>query len=55
MISAQELKKFKEIYRNRFGKDISDQEALESATSLLNLMKLIYKPIPKHDKIEIYE
>jgi hypothetical protein len=49
MISEKELKKFKEIYKNRFGKDISDQEALKSATNLLNLMKLIYKPIPKHD------
>jgi len=49
MISVKELEKFKEIYRNRFDKDISDQEALEKATKLLNFVKLIYKPIPKQD------
>lgn len=46
-ISKEALEKFKEIYRKEYGKDISDEEALKQATSLLRLMKIIYRPIPK--------
>ena len=49
MITDQELKEFKGLYKKEFGKDISDEEALESATSLINLMRVIYKPIKKSD------
>lgn len=54
MISKDHLEKFKEIYRKKTGKDISDQDALESATKLLNLIKLIYKPMTKdeHEMVE---
>jgi len=50
MISKEQLEKFKKIYKKEFNKDISDQDALESATSLLNMIKAIYKPIPKDFK-----
>lgn len=46
-ISKEALAKFKEIYRKEYGEDISDEEALKQATSLLRLMKIIYRPIPK--------
>jgi hypothetical protein len=49
MISKEALEKYKAIYRRQFKKDISDQEALEQATKLLNLMRLIYKPMTKAD------
>ena len=49
MISREYLKKYKQIYRKKFHKDISDQEALEQATKLLCLVKAIYKPITKED------
>ena len=49
MISKEDLEKFKEIYRKQFGKDISDQKALESAIKLLTLMKIIYKPMTQED------
>lgn len=40
MISKEQLEKYK---------DISDQEALEQATKLLNLIKIIYKPMIKEE------
>ncbi len=49
MISKEQLEKFKDIYRKRFGKDISDQEALEKGAKLIRLMKIIYKPMTKKD------
>ena len=45
MLSRDRLKKFKKIYKNRFGKELSDQTALESATKLLRLVELVYKPM----------
>ena len=45
MLSKDHLKKFKKIYKNRFGKELSDQVALDEATKLLRLMELIYKPM----------
>lgn len=49
MISKKSLDEFKAIYKSQFGEDISDQEALTQATKLLNLMKVIYRPLPKKD------
>lgn len=49
MISKESLEKFKELYKKHFGKEISDQEALESATKLLTLVKAIYKPMTQED------
>jgi hypothetical protein len=49
MISEERLKEFKRIYKKKFGKEISNQEALEKATKLLRMVELIYKPITKSD------
>jgi len=52
--SKEAIEEFKEIYKKEFGEELSDQDATERATKLLNLMEAIYKPIPqkKHDKIQ---
>jgi hypothetical protein len=47
MISKEYLQKFKELYKKRFNKDLTDQEALEGATKLLRLIEIIYKPMTK--------
>ena len=54
MFSKEELKEFKKIYKERFGKNLSDQVALEKATKLLNLMRIIYQPMTKeeYDKVQ---
>jgi hypothetical protein len=53
MISKEELEKFKAIYRKKFGKDISDEEALRQAVSLITLVKAVYKPIERGGPEEI--
>ena len=47
MISKEAVGKYKRLYKEKFGKDLSDQEALEQATKLINLFRVIYRPIPK--------
>ena len=49
MITEKALKEFKLIYKKEFNVDLSDQDALEKATQLLNLMKAVYDHIPKDD------
>jgi hypothetical protein len=49
MISKEALEEFKRIYKKKFGEDISDQDALEEATNLLNLYKAVYLPMTKTD------
>lgn len=53
MITDKMLKEYKAIYRKKFGKDISDQEALEQATKLITLVKAVYKPITKKEFKEV--
>lgn len=47
MITEKALKEFKEIYKKEFNVALSDQDALEKATRLLNLIKAVYKPRTK--------
>lgn len=49
MISKERLAKFKKIWKKEFREEISDQDALESATSLLSLMNAIYKPMTERE------
>ena len=53
MLSKEAIEEFKQIYKKVEGKDLSDAEALGMATSLINLMKAVYKPIPKEHEGEI--
>ncbi len=47
MISQQALKEFKEIWKEEYGNDISDEFALEKAVDLLTLTDTIYHPVKK--------
>jgi hypothetical protein len=49
LITEKALKEFKLIYKKEFSVDLSDQDALEKATQLLNLTKTIYNPIIKNN------
>lgn len=51
MISEEMVEKFRELYQVRFGENISKEEALAQGTALLNMMKVIYRPLPKGEKI----
>ena len=53
-LTDKDIKDFQELYRKRFNKEISRQEALEQGTKLLTLMKAVYKPMTQeeHDAIQ---
>jgi len=42
MISKKSLEKFKELYKKRFNKKLSNDEALRRASKLLGLYRAIY-------------
>lgn len=44
-LSQNAINEFKEIYFTEFGEDISDVEANRKGLKLLNLIKLIYRPM----------
>lgn len=44
MINKDQLIKFKQLYFKKYGIELSDEQATEQATSLLNLMKILTKP-----------
>jgi hypothetical protein len=46
-ISVEQLEKFRGIYNTKFGIELTPQQALEKALSLLDLMKIVYRPITK--------
>jgi len=43
--SNENIAAFQVLYKKRFGKDISKEDALEQGTKLLRLMASIYKPM----------
>lgn len=47
MITKEALREFKAIYREQYGKDISDKDALDLALNLLTIMDVVYRPVKK--------
>ena len=47
MLSKEALEEFKAIYKKEYNEDISDENALEMAVNLLNMMNVVYRPIKK--------
>lgn len=44
MLPEKAIKEFKELYKKRCGKKLSDQEASYRANNLFNLYKVTYMP-----------
>lgn len=44
MVTKEGLSKFKVLFKQEFGIELTDKEALERATRLLNLYKVVYLP-----------
>ena len=51
-LSKKAIKEFKLIYSQEFEEEISDEKAKELGESLLELFKIIYRPIPPNNKRE---
>lgn len=49
MLSKERIDEFKQIFFEELGESLSDQEAAEKAHTLLNLFKVVYRPIPLDD------
>jgi hypothetical protein len=49
MLSPQALQEFKEIWKQEYGEEISDDFAVEQAINLLTLFDAIYKPVRVED------
>jgi len=48
-LTDDEVLQFQAIYRNQFGKEISQEDARERGTKLVRLFEIIYKPMTKAD------
>jgi len=48
-IDDEQIQKFQQLCKDHFSQDITREQALEYGTQLVNLMKLIYKPIRESD------
>ena len=44
-LTPKQLAEYKRIYKEDFGEELTDQEAISQATGLINLMKVICRPI----------
>lgn len=55
MLSDEQIIKFQMLYKNRFGKEISPEEAYEKGASLMRLIELIYKPMTEDEYQQLQE
>ena len=49
MLSENQILTFQELYRKRFGKEISKEDVLDHGIKLIYLMRTIYQPITKKE------
>lgn len=54
-LTDEELDGFRRIYKKRFGKNITREEAREQGSSLLRLMKVVYQPVTQKQVDELHE
>jgi hypothetical protein len=50
MLSKQAIEEYQKIYKKVFKEEISFEEAKVQGTKLVNLFKIIYRPIKIHEK-----
>ncbi len=49
VLTSDDIKNFRAIYLDQFGKDISEEDAYEQGIKLLSLMKIIHKPMSQEE------
>jgi hypothetical protein len=47
MLSAEDIKNFQKLYQKSFGKELGEKDAYIQASKLIQMMKIIYKPMSK--------
>jgi len=53
VLDNEQITKFQTLYKNRFGKKISREEAYEQGVKLIRLVELIYKPMTESEYREL--
>ena len=51
-IPKESLEEFKRLYKEEFGKDLEDKEALEMAQRLLGFCLIVCRPLPEANETE---
>lgn len=49
VLSDDDIRKFQNIYRERFGKEINKQDAYEQGIALLRMLRAVYKPMTQEE------
>lgn len=49
VLSDAEIVNYQRIYKDRFGVDISKEDAYEKGISLLRLLSIVYKPMTEEE------
>lgn len=52
-LTEKDISEFKKLYKEHYGEEINDFVAYEAANHLVQMIKAVYKPIPKADE-ELY-
>lgn len=55
MLNNEQIIEFQTLYRKRFGKEISREEACEQGVKLIRLLELIYKPMTETEYQKLRE
>ena len=55
MLSTEQITQFQTLYKNRFGKTISREEALEKGAKLIRLVEIVYKPMTEEEYQKLQE
>jgi hypothetical protein len=52
VLTDEDIIEYQGLVKARFGLDISKEEALEDALSLINFVRVAYRPVKKKDENE---
>jgi len=45
MLNKNQIQKFQQLYKNRFGEELSHEEAEKKGGMLIELIRLLYQPL----------
>lgn len=55
VLNNEQITKFQTLYKNRFGKELSREEAYEKGIKLMRVVELTYKPMTEAEYQELQE
>ena len=55
VLDNEQITKFQTLYKSRFGKEISREEAYEKGIKLMRLVELVYQPMTEAEYQQLQE